>query len=140
MASENVELVRSIYAIWEREDWNSADWADPEIEYVIADGPSPGNWTGRASLAVGIRDWFTAFEGFGIRPEEFRSLDDERVLVLTQISGRGRRSRLELGDIWSGGAHIFHIKGGRVKRLVRYFDRERAFADLGLPTEGDSSS
>jgi ketosteroid isomerase-like protein len=39
--SANVEVVRSIYADWERGDYGSVEWAHPEIEYVIADGPAP---------------------------------------------------------------------------------------------------
>jgi hypothetical protein len=40
--------MRSICAGWGRGDYGSAKWAHPEIEYVRADGPDPGGWTGLA--------------------------------------------------------------------------------------------
>jgi hypothetical protein len=61
MASANVELVRSIYADWERGDFSSAVWADSEIEFVAADGPSPGRRTGVAGMEEAWRDFLTAW-------------------------------------------------------------------------------
>jgi hypothetical protein len=70
-------------------------------------------------------------ESFRIAAEEFRELDDERVLVLTPVGGRSKTIRLDLGQMSSKGATLFHISDGNVTRLVAYFDRDRALADLG---------
>jgi ketosteroid isomerase-like protein len=137
-ASANLDLIRSIYAAWERGEYNSVEWAHPEIEYVIADGPSPGSWKGPAGMAEGARDWLNAWKDFRIEAEEYRKLDDERVLVLVHYSGRGKTSGLELGHIRTKGASLFHVRG-KVTRRVHHWDRERAFADLGLASEGDAA-
>jgi ketosteroid isomerase-like protein len=130
--SENLDLVRSIYADWERGDFSATDWAHPEIEWAFADGPEPGTWKGRGGMAKAHREWLGAWENLRIVVEEYRELDDERVLVLAHLTGRGKTSGLEIGQVQEKGADLFHVRGGKVARLVLYFNRERALADLGL--------
>jgi ketosteroid isomerase-like protein len=132
MSRENVEIVRSIYSAWERGDYNSADWAQPQIEFVIADGPAPGSWRGLGGMAEGFRDFLSAWEALRVEADEYRELDRERVLVPFHLSASGKTSGLKLGQMRTKGAHLFHLRGGKVTRLVIYLDRERALADLGL--------
>jgi ketosteroid isomerase-like protein len=127
-----LDLVRSIYADWERGDFSRADWADAEIEYMAADGPEPGTWEGLAGIAKVNRDWLNAWAEIRIVAEEFRELDNERVFVLSRGSGLGKTSGLDIADLSTEAAQLFHIQDGRIMRLVVYFDRDRALADLGL--------
>ncbi|HWW90458.1 MAG TPA: hypothetical protein VNY35_06745 [Solirubrobacteraceae bacterium] len=56
------------------------------------------------------------------------------------LSGRGATSGLELGQMQAKGASLFHIHDGKVARIVPYWDRDHAFADLGLAPEAADSS
>jgi hypothetical protein len=56
--------------------------------------------------------------------EEYRELDDKRVLVLIDYIGRGKMSGLDVGHLRAKGAHLFHISEGKVTKFVRYLDRE----------------
>ena len=135
MSQENLDLVRSICAAWERGDYSSAEWADAEIEYVIADGPTPGSWRGVADMARAVRDGLSGWRDFHEEAEQYRELDDERALVLVDWRGRCKTSGLELGQMRAKGADVVHVRGGKVMRLVTYLDRDRALADLGLAPE-----
>jgi ketosteroid isomerase-like protein len=135
-ASANVGLVRSIYAAWERGDFfSSAQWAHPEIEFVIVGGLTAWSSKGLAGMAEGTRDALSAWADLRIQVDEYRELDSERVLVLSHVSsGHAEASGLEVGRL----ADLFHLNGGRVTKLVHYFNRDRALADLGLAPEGGS--
>jgi ketosteroid isomerase-like protein len=132
MDSANVQLVRSIYAGWERGNFGSVEWADPEIEYVYADGPSPGRWTGLAGASQGVREFLGAWQNFRLEAKEYRGVDAECVLVLNRRSGRGKTSGLALEQLATKGVQMFQIRDGAVVRLVVYFDRERGLTELGL--------
>jgi ketosteroid isomerase-like protein len=132
--SANLDLVRSIYADWERGDWSSATWAHPEIEYVMVDEPGSQVHTGIAAMGEAWRTFLSAWEEYRIEAVEYRTLDEERVLVLVRAYGRGKASGVELSESTRGrgGAVVFRIRDGRVIRMDAYFDRDRALADLGL--------
>ena len=84
-------------------------------------------------MTQGRREWFSAWEGVSTRVDEYRTLDAERVLVLFGFRrGRGKRSGLELADMATECANVFHIRDRKVVRLVTYGERDRALADLGL--------
>lgn len=128
--SENLDLVRSIYAGWERGDFGSAEWADPEIEFAFVDGPEPGRWTGPEDMAERYSEWLSGWKDFRAEPEELIVVDSTRILVLVHNSGRGRTSGFEMEQ--RSVANFFEIRDGKVIRLVIYWDRERPLADLGL--------
>jgi ketosteroid isomerase-like protein len=132
--SANLDLVRSIYAAWERGDYSSAEWAHTEIEYVILNaGAFPDvSAKGRAEMREAARGNIEVWGEVRIEADEYRELDGERVLVLDHYSGRGKMSGLEMGQLGAKGGHLFHLDEGKVTRLVVYNDRERAPADLGL--------
>jgi ketosteroid isomerase-like protein len=130
--SEKLDLVRSILASWERgemrpEEWS--DWADPEIEFVTVGGPEPSTHTGLADAGPRIASFLDVWEDYRVEAEEYRELDDERVLVLTRQTGRGRGSGVELDQ---RRASLFYVREGKVTRRINYWERARAFADLGL--------
>jgi ketosteroid isomerase-like protein len=139
MASANVELVRSIYAEWERGDFSSAEWADPGIELVYADGPEPGHWTGLAEMANAWLIRLSAFDDFRFVVDRFREIDGERVLVLWKATGRAKTSGLALDQMPRGGVHVWYVRDGKVTRLVDYGDRDRALADVGLAPEREAA-
>ena len=134
MVPESQSIVRSIIAAWERGDFSSAEWADPEIEFASADGPDPGSWTGVAGMAKANRDFLSVWHEWRLEAEEFRELDDEGVLVLTRRGGRGKMSGLEVSE---PAANLFHLRDGKATKLVFYWDRDLALADLGLGPEAD---
>jgi len=135
--SANLDLVRSIVTPWERGDFSSAEWTHTEIEYVSDEPPLVlGTVTGAAAMAKIWRNWLHAWRNFHVDADEYREVDGERVLVLLRYSGLGNPSGLEVMPIEA--ACLFHIRDGKVRRLVLRWDRKRVFADLGLSPEGEA--
>jgi hypothetical protein len=102
----------------------------------------------RLAAGRGGPGWQTAFatsrapgRSGAPQADEYLELDGERVLVLDHFRGRGKTSGLEVREMRTEGAVLFHVRGDKVTRVVVYWDRERALADLGLaPQPGTPGS
>lgn len=141
--SANLDLVRSLYADWERGDWSAPlTWAHPEIELVAADGPDASSSKGLAEMAAAYGEFLSTWDDLRTEAQEYRELDDERVLVYVHNSGRARGSGIEIGQLMGthDGANLFVIREGKVVKVALYWDRDRALADLGLAPEGGSQA
>jgi ketosteroid isomerase-like protein len=132
MSASNLDLVRSVYADWDRGDYRSVAWAHPEIEFAFVDFFGLGDGRGVAKMAEVWFEFLRTWEEFHNEARDYRELDAERVLVLTRFWGRGKGSGLELGKTGTNGASLFHVRDGKVVRLLLYASRERALADTGL--------
>jgi hypothetical protein len=80
--SANLDLVRSIYADWERGIYRTLEWADPNVEYVFVGGPTPGTATGITETSEAFRNWISAWEEWRVHVDEIRELDRDCVFVL----------------------------------------------------------
>ena len=132
MSSANLDLVRAIYAEWERGDWSSNWWADPEIETVIDTGLVKDVHHGLEGMAKGWGEFLGAWKDFSIVVEEYRELDDNRILVLVHNTGEGRHSGMDVESMGGKGANLFEIRGGKVVRLEAFASRKTGLEALGL--------
>jgi ketosteroid isomerase-like protein len=90
---------------------------------VIADGPDPSSWAGKAAIAEGWRDFLSAWKDYRGEAQEYHEIDSERVYVLLHVSGRGKTSGLEIRQT---AANLFTLRSGKVTRLVIYWDSVNA--------------
>lgn len=136
--STNLNLVRSIVEAWERGDFSSVDWADPNIEFEGTAADLSTRVVGVAAMAEAWGQFLGAWRDFRLAEvDEYRELDHERVLVLHSFRGHGKVSGVQVGQTHPRGAMIFYVRDDSVRRLRLFsYERDRELADLGLAAEG----
>jgi ketosteroid isomerase-like protein len=131
MSQENVDIVRAVLADWERGEYASTDWADPDIELA---GALDRDTRGIEKVGRRWREFLSMWERFATVPERFIDLGDDRVLVLVRFQGRGRASGVPMADFTGG--QLFTLRNGKVKRLALYSTRTEALEAVGLTEQG----
>ena len=129
MSQDNVEVVgRAIAAINARDVSAYIDLSHPDLELVMPTAPLEGTLRGKA----GIQEFFSSLEQaasvFRFDVETLQAVESDRVLALvrlTFVSDRGVPLTQRL-------ANVYELKGGRLRRVHVYLDRDEALAAVGL--------
>jgi ketosteroid isomerase-like protein len=114
MSDENVELVRTVLAAWNRDEAETAVGSlDPEIVFdatrrVI----NPKTYVGIGGMRDMLADRDEVWDEFRTEPSEFIDAGD-RVVVVGEWVGKGKGSGVEVRQPT---VHRFTIRDGRVVR------------------------
>jgi hypothetical protein len=130
-ATELESFVRAGYEAFNRNDLDAivADF-DPEIEwYEPREVPGLRVYQGQERVRRYLEGLSELWDDFRVVPEELFVLDEERVLVLAQLSARGRESG---APVKAGVAHLWTIRGGRATSVRVFLDRVDALREAGL--------
>jgi ketosteroid isomerase-like protein len=134
--SENLDLVRSIYADWERGDFSLVDreseWRDvfePDFEWHTRDDlPDAGVRKGYEGT-VRLRDeWVEAFDDMHVDLDELIDAGDH-VIAVTRLCGCLRGSGHEL-DVQE--TQVWKMRHGRATEVRAYLTRSEALKAVGL--------
>jgi ketosteroid isomerase-like protein len=122
----NAEIVRSLYARWEREE-NPDELYHPDIEWSM---PHPGGQVkGRDEVVAFLRSFMGTWEHHEMELEEVRELEDGRVLVFFTERARGRTSGV---DTVAHPAALWTFREDKIVRFEAFGDRAEALRLAGL--------
>jgi ketosteroid isomerase-like protein len=136
MSQENVELARRGFEAFNRTlAEGTADFfetpLDPDIEWVPVTSVLEGTtFRGPERIRKWIEDMKRDWTEYEARPEEFRDLGDDRVLVLGSWRARGRTGDVLLD--FPQAAWLLRYRKGKLLRLETFTERKKALEAVGL--------
>jgi ketosteroid isomerase-like protein len=132
MSQENVEIVRSIYDAWARNDFpGPAHLLDAQILYVNPpEAIEPGIRYGLGAFSRAVEQVFHGggWESWRIEPERFTPFGD-RVAVELRYRARGRGSGVEVEGRMSA---LWTLRDGKVVRFEWFLAPTGALEAVGL--------
>jgi ketosteroid isomerase-like protein len=130
VSQENVEVIRRIYAVWERESSPvPSGLLDPEIEWVNPpDAIERGTRRGIEAFSDAADAVSDTFEGVGVDIDEILDAGDE-VVVLATLHGRGRGSG---ADVERRQGYVWTLRDGKAIRFQWFNDPDAALTAAGI--------
>jgi ketosteroid isomerase-like protein len=130
MSKENLEVVRRVYAEWERGNFRTPEFFDPSVHVTWVDPifARRAETRGIEEAGESMREFLEALEDATATAERIIDAGD-RVVTVHVWRGRGRSSGLAMesrqGSIWT-------ISNGKATRVVNYSDPAKALEAAGL--------
>jgi ketosteroid isomerase-like protein len=125
MSQENVEVVRSLFAVLDRNDWGAAlGLFDPEVEWSSTEG----TFRGLEGVVSSVAEWLEPWEEHLIEAEEFAEAGDQ-VLAVVRLTGRGAGSGMEIDQRFF---QVYAVRNGKIIRMVEFVTRNEALEAAGL--------
>ena len=131
MSEHNVEIVRRIYAEWERGNFfETSEFFHPDVHVVWIDPiiVPAGETRGLDELGATMRDFLDTWEDLTATPQKILDAEDE-VVCLSVWRARGRASAV---PVEYHQANVWTCADGRVTRLVNYGDPAKGLEAAGL--------
>ncbi len=130
MSQENVEGVRRIYAEWERGNFWTPEFFDPEVHVRWASPifTQQAETHGTEALTKAVQGMLDAYEQVTATAERIIDTADQ-VVVADVWLGRGKASGIELD---SRRASVWTISGGKAAGVVFYDERPDPLEAAGL--------
>jgi ketosteroid isomerase-like protein len=130
MPRDNIEVVRSVYDAWARDDFpGPADLLDDGVEYVNPVGAvEPGTRRGLAGFRRAVEKTLEGWETWQMDPERYEA-DGDRVAVVLHYRAKGRGSGVEVEGRESA---LWTLRDGRVIRYEWFHGPADALQAIGL--------
>jgi ketosteroid isomerase-like protein len=132
MSQENVEVVQSAFAEFERGNFWLPEVFDPSVRitWLVALGPIPAQSVGLEQLGSALKAWLESWERVTLTAERFIDAGDQ-VVVIAAWHARGKTSGVATewrhGEVWT-------MRGGRATAVTTYRDPAEAL-EAARPSE-----
>jgi ketosteroid isomerase-like protein len=131
VSQENIDLVRGAFALMTipGDPGPMIAASGPGFEmHLVGVGGGPAHYAGANGIREFFRDVAESWEFFRFEATDLRDLGD-LVLVLGEVSGRGRVSGVDVDDRWGW---IVELRQGKAANLRGFLDQREALEAAGL--------
>jgi len=131
MSEKNVEVIRTMVAMFNRSGFLPEDLFDPEVElFNIRESPLPGPYRGYAGLVEWRQAVFEVVDEWRFEIDNVIDVDESNLVIYkNRMLGRARHTGIEIDMSWT---NVNWFREGRICRSESFTSRAEALKVAGL--------